>query len=328
MIPQFKFMAIQSLRRLLVPLPLMGGLAAALAVACGSGSTGLPAESSGSRTSPPILQSNQVLNEGEIKPILATTQLRVGTQRVSFLLATAQTLVKAPVANVTSVFLGDGRAPGEVKQANFHLWPYGVRGAYSTELTFGRPGTWRLDIEVEGPDGPGQAQVEIEVAKELFIPDVGTVPPLNPNKTLYTVNTIEELSTDYTPDPGLYQMTIAESVISGRPSVIVFATPAFCTSPTCGPQVDTVSELRELHQGEANFIHVELYDNPEEIQGDLSKAVYHKLVDVWGLSSNPHWFNESWTFLLGKDGRIAQWFEGFVSLEELDAALQAELEKA
>ena len=136
---------------------------------------------------------------------------------------------------------------------------------------------------------------------------------------------MEELTTDPTPDPDLYQLTIAEAVITGRPTVIVFATPAFCFSPTCGPQVDTVSELKDLHPGEANFIHVELYDNPSEIQGDLRRARFHDLVDIWGLSSIPDWFNESWTFVLGADGRIAQRFEGFASLEELDAALQAEL---
>lgn len=58
---------------------------------------------------------------------------------------------------------------------------------------------------------------------------------MSPNKTLYTVERLEELTTDYTPDPDLYQLTIAEALITGRPTVIVFATPAFCTSPTCGP---------------------------------------------------------------------------------------------
>ena len=86
-----------------------------------------------------------------------------------------------------------------------------------------------------------------------------------------------------------------------------------------------MSELRDLHPEEANFIHVELYENPHEIQGDLSKAVLSDLVDEWGLSSIPHWFNESWTFVLGQDGRIAQRFEGFATLEEMEAALLAVL---
>ena len=182
-----------------------------------------------------------------------------------------------------------------------------------------------MDIEVEGPDGPGKTQLALEVAERVAVPEIGSIPPLSPSKTVHAVERLEELTTAFTPDPDLYQLTIPEAVISGRPTVIVFATPAFCTSPTCGPQVETVSELRDLHPEEANFIHVELYENPHEIQGDLSKAVLSDLVDEWGLSSIPHWFNESWTFVLGQDGRIAQRFEGFATLEEMEAALLAVL---
>ena len=196
-----------------------------------------------------------------------------------------------------------------------------MRGAYTTDLTFGQAGPWRLDIEVNGPDGPIEGKISLDVAERVPVPEIGSIPPLSPNKTVHTVDSLEELTTDFTPDPDLYQMTIGEAVISGRPTVIVFATPAFCTSPTCGPQVDTVSELKERHLGEANFIHVELYDNPQEIQGDLTKAVFHGLVEEWGLSLIPHWFNESWTFILGPDGRIAHRFEGFVTVDELDEAL-------
>ena len=292
-------------------LPVLAVLVLSLAVACGSAATTTQAPAA----------SPHGAADGAIKPMLATTVLRVGAQRVAFLLATAQSLIMAPEASVTSVFLGEGEAPGETKQAAFHLWPYGVRGAYSTELTFDRPGPWRLDIEVEGPDGPAQARLPVEVAERVGVPEIGSIPPLSRNKTVHTAGGLEELTTDFTPDPDLYQLTIAEAVITGRPTVIVFATPAFCSSPTCGPQVDTVSELKDLHREEANFIHVELYDNPQEIQGDFNEAAFTGLVHEWGLSSIPHWFNESWTFVLGRDGRIAQRFEGFSTLDELETAL-------
>ena len=301
----------------------LAGLAAlllALAAACGNS-----AAPTATLAPPPVITSRPAIEEGVITPILATTQLRVGTQRVAFLLATSQALIRAPEAMVRAVFLGADSDPGEQTIATFHLWPYGVRGAYATELTFDRPGPWRLDIQVEGPDGPGEAQTTVEVLDRTGVPDIGSIPPFGNNKTVHTVERLEELTTDSTPDPDLYQMTISEAVITGRPTVIVFATPAFCTSPTCGPQVDTVSELKDLRAEEANFIHVELYDNPAGIKGDLSRARFHDLVSIWGLSSIPGWFNESWTFILGADGRIAQRFEGFATLEELDAALQAQL---
>ena len=290
------------------------------AMACGSAATATPELMPGSK---PL--AGGPLAEGDIQPILSTTVLRVGTQRVAFLLTTAKALVKEPQANVTSVYLGDGEAITETKIARFHLWPYGTRGSYSTEMTFDRSGPWRLDIMVDREAGPAGTQVAIDVAEKVPVPEIGAIPPLSPSKTVHTVSRLEELTSDYTPDPDLYQITIAEAAISGRPSVIVFSTPAFCTNPTCGPQADTLSELKESHKGQANFIHVELYDNPAEIQGDLSRARYTNLVHVWGLSALPHWFNESWTFVLGADGRIAQRFEAFASLEELEEALRAVL---
>ena len=288
-------------------------LAASLVVACSSAATVAPSLA-------PAAAS------GGLEPILATTVLHVGAQRVSFLLTTPDSLVKAPEATVTSVYLGDGDAVTETKRADFHLWPYGVRGSYATEINFDRPGRWRLDIGVDHEGVQRQTHVEIDVTAESIVPGIGTVPPLSDNKTLPRVGDLQRLTTDYSPDPDLYQLSIADAVATGRPTVVVFASPAFCTSPTCGPQTDTVTELKEGYVNQANFIHVEIYDNPHLIQGDLSQATLVQSVQDWGISAVPGWFNESWTFVLGPDGAIAQRFEGYATLEELEEALRAVLD--
>ena len=259
---------------------------------------------------------------GSLTTILATKDLRVGTQRVSFLLTTPSALVKSPTASVTTRRLDGNSEVVETKIADFHLWPYGIRGAYSTELTFARPGKWQLEVSVQDGNFTGSGQLEVDIAEQSLVPDVGSVPPLSRTKTLSNIGDVLLLTTDFTPDPDLYQVSIADAAMSNKPSVIVFATPAFCTSPTCGPQVDTVSELKDAHQGEASFIHVEIYDNPEEIQGDLSRARFTGAIAEWKLDRLPNWFNESWTFVLNAEGRIHQRFEGFVTLEELEESLQ------
>ena len=293
-------------------LSVLAALGLSLAVACGAAATAPPTE----------LATGASTDGDELKTILATKVLNVGTQRVAFLLTSPDALIKVPEVAVTSVFLGDGEEVRETKTAGFHIWPYGVRGSYTTQLTFDRPGQWRLDIEVDHEGVAGQAHVVVEVTEESIVPAIGAVPPLSRNKTLQSVGTIEKLTTDFSPDPDLYQLTIADAVATGKPTVVVFASPAFCTSPTCGPQTDTVSELKEGYSGRANFIHVEVYDNPDEIQGDLSRARLAQPVHDWGISAIPEWFNESWTFVLSGDGRISQRFEGFAALEELEAALE------
>ena len=260
----------------------------------------------------------------ELTIILATTVLETGPQRVAFLLTTQSGLVKDSNVVFTAVYVPDNE-PGEEITTRFNEWPYGTRGTFAAAVDFDRAGSWRLDIVAEGPDATGWATQEFEVLEETPVPALGAASPLSENKTLSAFGDLALITTDYSPDEALYQVTIREAVESSLPAVVVFASPAFCTTATCGPQVDTVSELRALYDGQANFIHVEIYDNPEEIQGDLTQARIAPTVDEWGLTKLPHWFNESWTFVLDGDGRIQDRFEGFATLTELEESLQATL---
>ena len=310
--------------RFRIGLTVVVGLVVWLTLACGGSAPAAPAEAP---TIAPVADTG-----GGLTTIVATKELGVGTQRVAFLLTTDKALVTVPEVEVTSSYVGEsaaygGQGQGEVqltaRTAPFHPWPYGVRGTYVTEMEFDRAGLWRLDIGAVQDGETVTASVDLEVAEKGHVPQVGTVPPLSENKTLGNSGSIEKITTDYSPDPDLYRLTVAEAVATGLPTVVVFASPAFCTSPTCGPQTDTVSELREGYVGRANFIHVEIYDNPDEIQGDLSKADIAKPVSDWGISGIPGWFNESWTFVLDGEGKIVQRFEGFATLEELKATLQS-----
>ena len=260
----------------------------------------------------------------EWKSILGTTLLRTGTQRVAFLLSTATDFVRVPEATVTTTFL-DGDAVGETATARFHEWPFGTRGSYVTRLTFSQAGTWRLVIEGES----GEAMLDVHVAETSIVRDIGQIGVFSNTKTLDSAGgDISSITSHYRPDPALYEITVAESLFSGRPSVVVFASPAFCTTATCGPQVETVTELREAYPDAADYIHVEVYDNPHEIQGDLTKGVLSPVLAEWGIDQVEHYRNESWTFVLGADGRIAERFEGYATFEELEEALQAALASA
>ena len=277
----------------------------------------VPTESTGSAYTP----SRQ---GEELNVILATTILEEGPQRVAFLLTTGTGLVKDSNVSFTPVYLPDDDA-GEEISTSFNEWPYGTRGTFAAEVDFDRPGRWRLDIVAEGPDATGWGVQEFEVLEQSPIPALGSASPLSENKTLGEFGDLALITTDYSPDESLYQVTVKDAVESPLPAVVVFASPAFCTTATCGPQVDTVSELREAYDGQAHFIHVEIYDNPDEIQGDLTKARISPVVDEWGMTKLPHWFNESWTFVLDAEGRVQGRFEGFATLAELEKVLQGTL---
>ena len=262
----------------------------------------------------------------ELSGILATKDLGVGANRISFLLVSPKALVKVPSAKVKSVNLSAPDAVVETSTAEFFLWPFGSRGNYATELTFDQPGEWRLDVEVTEEDGSiGMAQIPLTIADRSDTPSFGDMPPSDANKTVRDVGSLTELTTSSTPDPDLYQQTIAEALGEGKPLLVVFASPALCTSPTCGPQVETVEELKELYKGRAGFIHVEVYDNPAEIQGDLNRARYAPMVDEWGLSAQTGYLNESWVFIFSADGTVTSKYQGYASIEELTKGLDAVL---
>ena len=127
---------------------------------------------------------------------------------------------------------------------------------------------------------------------------------------------ISQLTTDVDPDVELYAATIADALTDGKPLVVAFSTPAYCQTATCGPQLDVIKRIKADYGGAATFIHIEVYDNPHEIAGDLSRAVISPTLTEWGLPSEP------WTFVMDGDGIVRAKFESFTTRDELEAALR------
>ena len=101
---------------------------------------------------------------------------------------------------------------------------------------------------------------------------------------------IDDITTDPNPDPSFYELTVAEAIQSG-PSVIVFGTPAWCTSQSCGPLLDQVKTLSSDFP-DLNYVHVEVYENIHaESREDL---ILVPSVEEWALPSEP------WVFVTGK----------------------------
>ena len=183
-------------------------------------------------------------------------------------------------------------------------------------MRFGQAGTWKLDISTAAADGPvRKAELSFEVAEATSAPANGAPAPLSKSKTIDDVESLDEITTGSLQDADLYQVSLDEAVRSGMPTVVVFASPAFCTNAVCGPQVDVLTQLKDKYSGRANFVHVDFYDNPAEIQGDLDKGVISPTVIEWGLPSI------EWTFVIDGDGVVATRFEAFATFDEVEAAL-------
>ncbi len=256
-------------------------------------------------------------SEDGLQAILGTGDLGVGVNRVGFVLTSPDGIVTDPVT-VTSTYAGaeGGGGVSETAEMVFQPWPYGTRGLHTADLTFDRAGPWKLDISAAGTDGSvSKAELSFEVAEGTSAPANGAPAPLSRSKTADDVASLDDITTGSLQDADLYQVSLDEAVRSGLPTVVVFASPAFCTNAVCGPQVEVLTQLKDKYSGRANFVHVDFYDNPMEIQGDLDKGVISPTVIDWGLPSI------EWTFVIDREGIVATRFEAFVTFEEVESAL-------
>jgi hypothetical protein len=119
------------------------------------------------------------------------------------------------------------------------------------------------------------------------------------------------LTTASPPDRELLRYSVADSLASHTPFVVVFATPKFCSSRTCGPTVAVVDGVRKQLAGSpVRFIHVEIYEDNDPQRG------VNRWVEEWRLPSEP------WVFVVDRGGKIRAAFEGAVSPRELTAAVR------
>ena len=247
--------------------------------------------------------------------------LSVGPQRVAFIILDPEReQIQVPQVELTTYYLGEDReAAGEQREAAtavFRAWPIGDTGLYSARVNFEEAGQWRAEVAVTPPgEAARSVQGYFGVSQRSFTPAIGSDAPRSVTKTVGDVPSLEQLTSSASPDPALYQISVADAVTSGMPTLIAFSTPAYCSTATCGPQLEVVRELEAEFGGRANFIHVEIYDNPHEIQGDLRSARRAPAVTEWGLP------NEPWTFVVDAEGKVADKFEAFTGRDELEESL-------
>lgn len=266
----------------------------------------------------------------ELRLILATPDLAPGTRRFAMVLTDGSGIVAFPVVQISSYRYPGGsdavsgrEGPAEMALARYFEFPYGTRGIHVTELTFDEAGMWGVEASVPQPDGSvATIEVLMEVHEETMSVDLGEVPPLADSRTLADVEDVSDLTTGSQRDESLYQVSLGDAIQNGKPTVVVFASPAFCTNAVCGPQVEVLSNLSATYGDAADFVHVDLFTNPKEIQGDLTRAKKTPLLDEWGLVS------QEWTFVMDREGVVVGRFENFVPQLELEPSLESVLAMA
>lgn len=263
-------------------------VALALLAACGTGTSGLAV----------VASTQQTLTPGPNRLLLAIVSEDDG----SFL--------SMPDTPTTARFTFEGveRAVVETEW----IWAIeGVRGFLVAHVDFDAPGRWEVTLEPAG--APPTPPTPFGVQAESPMPGMGD-PAIAVETRTFPEHPLAEISSDTDPDPDLYDLSLDEALGNGRPTVVVFATPAFCQSATCGPTLDVVRGVMDSYPG-VDFVHVEIYADLQAAAGGSLEPV--PAVEAWSLPSEP------WVFVTDADGVITARFEGAIGSAELRRTLDA-----
>ncbi|HEY6629097.1 MAG TPA: hypothetical protein VI193_08970 [Acidimicrobiia bacterium] len=245
--------------------------------------------------------------------ILASSQpIGIGEQRVMVGLVDQDSgeYLASPDNPATVTLRNEDGSPIETYPTEFMWTAEEVRGLYVARMDIPEAGTYQLTLDAEGFSTAGPMGLVAVDAPGVI--QAGDPAPASETRVAADFPDLSVISSDPEPDPALYQFSVADAVNSGVPTVIVFATPGFCVSATCGPLLDQVKGLRESYPN-VDFIHVEIYEDLKVT--DQSQLTTVPAVSEWGLPSEP------WVFVVDDSGIVTASFEGAALDSELSSAI-------
>jgi hypothetical protein len=191
---------------------------------------------------------------------------------------------------------------------------------FAFDREFSRGGDWGVEVEVTFPDGSEAINgIRFFVAEDSPSIKPGDKAPVIHTPTSEDVyQNLQLISSAETPNPAFYATSLDQSISSGKPTLLLFATPAFCQTRFCGPSYDIFNELYRQYNDDINFIHVEVFTglpNPA-----LNNYAVSPAMQEFGLESEP------WVFLIDKNGTVLYRVEGLFTLDELKKNINTRLE--
>lgn len=294
----------------------LGGAVASLLAAC-QGAPGAPA------AAPTTARSlvKPTPSGADLTAVQAASELAVGRDRfaIGLLDARNQPITAGAVQLEFFKLAQNGTAEKRSEAAaTFRSVGSASKGIWVAPASFSETGAWGAQVTLTSTSGasgavsPRVARLNFDVRPKFSAPGYDEPAPRSASLTDRDVGGDTSHICSNVPPCNLHSVSIADALASGqKPLVVLFATPALCTSATCAPELEAVQQLRAAYAEQANFIHVEIYQYPFDGQHVA------KTVDEWHLPSDP------WTFVVDRAGTVRDRFEGAAPIDELEPALKA-----
>ena len=195
-----------------------------------------------------------------------------------------------------------------VIKPDFYNWPSKKTGFYAFDYVFKIKGECKINVYEF--NNPKKNQIQTIFVKENQTPVVEEFIPSLDNKIIKKDLHVSEITSDPDPEINFYTYKFSEALNLNRPIIVFFLSPNFCKTSTCFPQLEVLKRLYSQYDDKIVFIHIEVYENPHLIKGDLKNAQISPVLDDWNINSEPY------TFLINQKKLVSK-FQGYVSYEEI-----------
>jgi hypothetical protein len=192
--------------------------------------------------------------------------------------------------------------------------PAAPKAIYVAHIPMGQSGR-RAILGIVRLDGKmvATAPLAVDIAPEQGgPPDIGQKAIKVDTPTVASVGgDASKVDTRIPPAADLEQVNLAK-VLGHKPVALLFATPQFCQSRTCGPVEDIVEQAKhDPANSRFAFVHMEVYNNNNPAKG------FRPQLAAWRLPSEP------WLFVIDRHGVIRARFEGAFAASEVQSALNS-----
>jgi hypothetical protein len=263
-----------------------------------------------------------------VLPALFSSETVVGPDRVliGLLDATGTTPIGTPDYKVAVGFINldkDAKTFVITPAPATFVWAIpDQRAVWFADVTFTAAGNWAAVVTVTPPGKPAEStELNLPVSATGQAIRVGAKAPSTPTPTSATAGgVLASITTDTSPNPAFYQLSEDQALVQHKPFVLVFATPAFCTSRVCGPTLDAV---KAVAKGEPamTFIQVEPYimhfanGALQPVLGTGNTLQPNAATTAWGIQSEP------WVYVVDATGTVTASYEAVIVPAELTAAI-------
>jgi len=153
-------------------------------------------------------------------------------------------------------------------------------------FTFPQPGLY--DVFATNGDVRLNNQVIVSPEADVMMPLVGSVLPAASTPTTVQSFDVSPICTRSVQCP-FHEYDLATVLGTGRPVVVMLATPAYCRTAACGPILDLLVEQAAALPEEVVVIHAEVYKNPKDVV-DLNDAELAPLPRAYQMLFEPSLF--------------------------------------